>query len=438
MNRVGLNELRRQHAAQFGIPEDRVELVRLDLEILTQMGTFVRIYAGGLTMFVSRATTWTELGIPPESARMLRYRRPPRYLVAREEVDWFRNAAQRARDALDAVSVEVEFMYPYRWVGYRDWSGWLEGFRSIQKEWVKQRREHLIERYDEHLRRLVEDFTRSAEEAYAALQAAGVEDLPPRDDFVEGIVARALARMPTPRQIEERLVLVYHIPAIVTPSMLEEELLRQERIRHQRKVEEERAAQELRLERERAAIRRQAELDARQEEMFRQRLERYRRMAESLQSPLEQVLDMLLREIDEVTQGTLKVLQAHGGLRGRAGERLCGLAERVQMLEDLGQSRLLAIVREAGALTQATEGETDEQAAARLGALQATLRQIRELAAAGERARQSLDLVAREVATHTWRSVCLDCRHVWQSEGSLEPVFCPKCRGNRVVSRQTD
>lgn len=339
--RTGLNELRRQHAAQFGVPEDRVELVRLDLEILTRMGTFVRIYAGGLTMFVSRATTWTELGIPPESARKLRYRRPPRYLVAREEVDWFRNAAQRARDALDALSVEVQFMYPYRWVGYKDWPGWLEGFREIQAEWEARRQERLVDRYDQHLRRLVEDFTRSAEEAYAALQAAGAEDLPPRGDFVEGIVARTLARMPTPRQIEEKLALEYYTPAIATPSLMEEELLRQERIRRRRQIEEERAARERQLEREKAAVRRQVELDARQEEMFRQRLERYRRMAESLQSPLEQVLDALLREVEEAAQGTLKVLQTHGSLRGRSGERLRDLAARVQMLEDLGQSRLL-------------------------------------------------------------------------------------------------
>ena len=389
-------------------------------------------------MFISRAATWTELGIPQESARRLRYRRPPRYLIPREEVDWFRNAAQRAREGLDAVSIEVGFMYPYRWVGYKDWEEWLKGFRKIQEEWEAHRREHLLERYDQHLQRLVEDFTSSAEEAYEALRAAKVEDLPSRDDFVESIVTQALARMPTPRQIEERLVLEYHIPAIATSSVLEEELLRQERIRHQRQLEEERAAQELRLEQEKAAIRRQIELDARQEEMFRQRLERYRQMAESLQSPLEQVLDALLREVDEVARGTLKVLQAHGSLRGRAGERLRSLAERARMLEDLGQSRLLEIVREAGALTQAVGDETEEQAAARLGALEATLQQLQELTVAGERARQSLDLVAREVTTHTWRSICLDCRHVWESEGSLEPAFCPRCRGNRVASRQIE
>ncbi|HIQ02572.1 MAG TPA: hypothetical protein EYH30_10720 [Anaerolineales bacterium] len=415
---TALSELRRKHGTQFGVPEDRVELVRLDLEILTQMGTFVRVYAGGLTMFTSQAT-WLELGVPEESVRPLRYRRPPRYLIDPDEIRPFRNDAQRVRDALDAVGIKVEFMYPYRWVGYRDWSGWLEQFREIQAEWEARRRERLIDRYDQHLRRLVDDFTRSAEEAYTALQAARAEDLPPRDDFVEGIVARTLARMPTPRQIEEKLVLEYFTPAIATPSLLEEELLRQERIRHRRE-----------LERERAAIRRQ-------EEMFRQRLERYRQMAESLQTPLEQVLDALLREVDEAVQGTLEVLRTHGGLRGRASERLRSLASRVQMLEDLGNRMLLDVIREAAALTRPTDDESDDQAAARVDALGSVLKRIGDLVGGARKGQASLDLVAQEVTSHTWRSVCLDCHYVWESQGSAEPVFCPRCKSNRVASRQT-
>ena len=120
MDTSPLERLRRQHAAGLGVPEDRVELVRLDLDILSRMGTFVRIYAGGLTIFSTRAT-WAELGGAQQSARQLRYRRPPKDLVPREIQEWFRSAAQRARDGLNAVSVEVAFLHPYRWVGYRDW-----------------------------------------------------------------------------------------------------------------------------------------------------------------------------------------------------------------------------------------------------------------------------------------------------------------------------
>jgi len=104
------------------------------------IGTFVRIYAGGLTIFSTRAT-WAELGVPQQSARQLRYRRPPNDLVPREIPEWFRSAAQRARDGLNAVGVEVAFLHPYRWVGYRDWAGWLADFRRTQAEWETYRRE---------------------------------------------------------------------------------------------------------------------------------------------------------------------------------------------------------------------------------------------------------------------------------------------------------
>lgn len=433
---TALSELRRKHAAQFGLSESRVELVALDLEILNRTGTFVRIFAGGLTMFVRRAN-WRELGVPDESARKLRYKAPPKYLIDPEEVDWFRNTAQRARDSLGSVSADVEFMHPYRWVGYKDWARWLAEFRSTQAEWV-QRRGQLIDNYDDHFQQMVDDFTCTADEAYEALQAAGVKDLPPQDEFVRIVVSGAVARMPSPQYIEERLILEYIVPAVVTPTTLEEELLQRDRLRQERELEAERARQRLQMEREVAAIERQIELDARQEEMFRQRLEQYRRQAESLQAPLEQVLDQLYEEIEETTSGTLDVLRAHGGLRGRSGERLRALAGRVQMLEDLGQSNLLRVIREAGALTEAAgDDETDEQAAARTGALQAVLGQIGNLVNTGERAGQSLGLVAREMDRHTWRSVCLVCRHVWQSNGSLEPVFCPQCKADRVASRET-
>lgn len=434
-NPTALNELRRKHAAQFGLPESRVELVRLDLEILNRMGTFVRIYAGGLTMFTRRAT-WRELGVPEESARGLRYKAPPKYLIDPDEVDWFRNAAQRARDGLNALSVEVEFMHPYRWVGYTDWAKWLSDFQALQAEWEARRR-RLVGDYERHFRQMVDDFARTAGEAYAALLAAGAADLPPRDAFVDTVATGAVGRMPSPRHIEERLRLEYIVPAVVTPTGLEEELLQAERARHEREREGERARQQLRLEREAALLEGQARQDARQGEMFRQRLERYRRQAESLEAPLEQVLGQLLREIEETTRGTLDVLRAHGGLRGRAGDRLRALAGRVQMLEDLGQSRLLDVIQAAGALTEAGDGESDEQATGRAAALQAILHQIGELAAAGKRGRESLDLVAQEMAARTWRSVCLNCRHVWQSQGSIEPAFCPRCKANRVASRES-
>lgn len=435
-NRTVLSELRRKHAAQFGLSDSRVELVSLDLEILNKTGTFVRIYAGGLTMFVKRAN-WRELGVPEESARKLRYKAPPKYLIDPDEVDWFRNAAQRARDSLKAVSVDVEFMHPYRWVGYKDWSEWLTDFQATQAKW-EQRRQQLVDGYDVHFQRMVEDFTRTANEAYEALVAAKVNDLPSREEFVDRVVASAVARMPSPRIIEQRLVLEYIIPAVVTPTALEEELLEAGRVRQKRELEEERARQRLRTEREVAAIQRQIELDARQEEMFRQRLEQYRRQAESLQAPLEQVLDQLYHEIEETSRGVLDVLKTHGNLRGRSGQRLRALAGRVQMLEDLGQSRLLEVVQQAGALTEGADDETEEQAAARSGTLQAILRQINSLVAAGDRARENLDLVAQEVDRKTWRSICLNCRHVWQSNGSLEPAFCPKCQANRVASRESE
>jgi hypothetical protein len=96
------------------------------------------------------------------------------------------------------------------------------------------RREKVLDRYDELMQLLVEDFQRSAREAHAALKAAGEPGLPSRDDFVASAVSAAVARMPTPQRIRERLALDYFTPAVVRPALLEEELAQGDRVRQQR------------------------------------------------------------------------------------------------------------------------------------------------------------------------------------------------------------
>jgi hypothetical protein len=430
-----LGALRRQHAAGLGVPEDRVELVQLDLDILNQVGTFVRIRARGLTMFSIQAS-WAELGVPEQSARQLCYRRPPKDLVEREIIDWFHKTAERARAGLEAVGRKVDFMEPYLWVGNAHWSDWLAGFEQIQARWATYRQEHLLDCYDDLLQRLVDRFEVSALEAYDSLAKAGQPDLPHQADFVEGVVRATLARMPGPKRIEEQLVLDYFTPAVVKPAVLAEELARRDHVRQERRHEAEVAEAQHRQQIELLALGSSAEAEARRAEMQRQRLERLRQQAESTTLPLQQVLEAMRREVGETAQDLLNTLKEHGGLRGRAGERARHLVDSVSMLGALGDQTLMGFVHEAAGLSQSVPGEKNEQTQARVAALTATLNQIGTLLASEQEMRQAVKVVAEEMPRRKWRSVCLNCRHVWASVGSLEPVVCPKCKGNRVASRE--
>jgi len=421
---MNLDKLRRRHAAKLDVPEDRVELVQLDLDILNQMGTFVRIYAGGLTIFSCRAT-WKELGVPQKSSRRVRYRRPPRLLVPQAIPKRFRSLASQARAALEAHGVEVDFMHPYRWVGYKGWDEFLDDLRRIEQEWLEYRRREVLDRYDLLVRRLAEDFEDSALEALEALEKAGEPDLPSRDEFVANVVSSALSRMPTPERIERKLILTYYTPAVVEPAGIEQMLTEREKVRQDRQ-------HQLELQ----ALEQEAQTDARLAEMRRQRLEHLREQTEMMSEPLEQVLTQLRREVEETARRSLEVIGEHGGLRGRSGEGLRKLSQRVQMLDRLGDGALLGLVQEAAGLTQGGDEETDDQADARGAALAATLRQIESLVAAGQEARRSAALVAQEVPQRRWRSICLACRHVWASEGSVEPVTCPACESAKIASRE--
>ena len=96
----------------------------------------------------------------------------------------------------------------------------------------------------------------------------------------------------------------------------------------------------------------------------------------------------------------------------------------------------MGFVHEAAGLVRAAADETDDQAAARVATLEVVLRQIRDLIAAGQEARRAVALLAQETPQHRWRSICLSCRHVWASTGSLESVLCPRCKSNRIAGRQ--
>lgn len=51
-----LDVLRSEHAEKVGVEPDRVEVVRLELDMLLERGTLVDIDVHGISMFTTRAT----------------------------------------------------------------------------------------------------------------------------------------------------------------------------------------------------------------------------------------------------------------------------------------------------------------------------------------------------------------------------------------------
>jgi len=117
------------------------------------------------------------------------------------------------------------------------------------------------------------------------------------------------------------------------------------------------------------------------------------------------------------------------------------LGERWVTLPPIQYRLLLTLAERAGEVIACQEllrlvwgydaGETE----ARVATLEVVLRQIRDLIAAGQEARRAVTLLAEDAHQQHWRSICLSCRHVWASTGSLEPVLCPRCKSNCIASR---
>jgi hypothetical protein len=435
-----LEELRREHAAQFSVDAQRVALVTLDLDILNQTGTFVAIHARGTTLFETRAFSWLELGVPPDAPRASHYRPPVKYLVEPTLVKWYSSTAESERARLKRMGRQVDFMPAYWWLSYDMWTTWLEEFQATQAKWNQHRQEKLCDpdAYAGHRAWLEEQYTPSAKDAYRALLAAGASGLGTEAEFVDRVVSHALDMLPMPAQIEQLLVLDYEVPALVGPEQLNTELRRAEEARLERETERVQHDAEIAKLVLVGQVEAEIEAEERRAEMFRQRWERLQEQAHTLQSPLEQVLQQILSEVRETAEDMLGTIKEHGNLRGRAGERLRSLAERSAILHEFGYAELARVAQRAGGLTIAADGEGDAEMKARVGVLESTLEQIQQVLAAGSEAKGLTALVAQEMGTRRWKSICLKCRHTWASEGSLEPQFCtnPRCKSPEVVSRE--
>ncbi|MBN1284362.1 MAG: hypothetical protein JXB47_03095 [Anaerolineae bacterium] len=232
-----------EHAARLGEDVSRVRAADLDGFHMREAGTFLDLDLHGFTMFTVRADQ-LDLGIPRADLRGKYITRGTKHLVPKEYIKRLTNLGNRFRTSLERNSFNVTG--PWRWVPFTAYARWKEEWAELDAELTALKAEILAD-YDAIKVRLAEIYAQIGAEAWQAhLARAGADDLDAslrdRDRYVARVVESALARLPTPGDIEHGIYATYYNARMLSLADVEADRLLQARREAERYEEEARAA----------------------------------------------------------------------------------------------------------------------------------------------------------------------------------------------------
>jgi hypothetical protein len=347
------DERKLQIAAAVGT--DHVAEVSLDIRRMRELGVLVDVDVHGTSMFTARAT-WNELGIPEEDTRRKRLKRGTKDLIPKVYIGRLRSLEARFRQSLDKHSFDVAGFRPYRWVPFTAYESWRGEWDRLQEELATLKAE-ILDQYDTFVDLIAADFGQIAREAWDAIRArrpAGSSDFvlvtgsgvfESEEAFVDYVVARAVAQLPSPERIETDLYVDYRNAMITTGADVVEEQARMEEART--RIELERVAQataweeerirtrQMRMEMEEEETLSRMRLRAEQEKLAAMRqaeLEHARQQIERMGSPFSDVVGQFRAQIYEAVGEIAASIRKNGHLRGRVAERARGLLDLYHLL----------------------------------------------------------------------------------------------------------
>ncbi len=363
---------------RVGVAPDAVERLPFDLSALDSDGVFVNVDAQGFGL-LDRRLDWEALGISLPRDAQIAFR-APRYGLLPDDcrLPLLRPPA-RAHAALHKYSyhfrlVETLLEGPaYRWVPWTAFEQFEAEFEAAQAA-LDAAKAHVLDQYDAVRERVVATFLQLAADSVRRLQATG--HLIP-EGFQNAVVEGVLRVMPTPDDLQHRLVLRYRVGVLLLGSemLAEQRQAAEERQRliqaqsaqrleerHQqardRLVQAEFWAEEERIRRQLAAEeeerRREAEVKARLRQI---KLDAARERLQDALSPLEEGAQQLRAAVYEAATALRASLQQHRTLPGGSVKRVRELSRWFRLMNWQSDEQLAQLVAELERLAQIQGGK---------------------------------------------------------------------------------
>jgi hypothetical protein len=399
----GIDARAERAADHIGAETTEIERLPFDLSVLEDEGLFVNVDAQGFGL-LDRRLDWQSLGITLPRQSDVAFR-PPRcgLLPDRYRLPLLRPAA-RAHAALHRYSyhfrlTETVFESPaYRWIPWRAFETFERDFQAAQVD-LERAKDKLLAHYDAVCEEVIDTFLQLAADSGRRLEATG-QGVP--DGFEHVIVQGVRSAIPTPDDLEAKLVLRYRVGVILLGSemLAEQRKAREERCRleevdtklrleRQRQDAQERVLQrELWAEEERIRQElRAAEEEQRREAEVKERLRRLKldaakeRLHEAM-SPLEEGAKQLHAAIYESASAIRASLQKHQYLPGSSAKRARELTRWYKLMNWQSDEQLERLIGELESLARRPTGKRKRD----VGALDHVLGDIVELCYADARA----------------------------------------------------
>lgn len=236
---------------------DRLQGLGLDADVrvldiqqrqLRDNGFLVDIDVCGVSQFYCAVDWHLDLGIPKGDERRESHRLTPGRKCLVTDAGKFRSLETRVRANLDRYSFRIAMFGNYRYIPNTAFMEWHTKHQEIVAEFEIEK-ERLLDRYEDLVAEMQDAFRAMARETWLTLMSRQDEDTRAwvREHsitkFSDMVVARAMEKMPTVAQIDERLQIV--LQPLATFLLADEQAAIE--------LERERAltaAQELRMERD--------------------------------------------------------------------------------------------------------------------------------------------------------------------------------------------
>lgn len=370
---------------QVGIEPSEIERLPFDLSVLLEEGVFLNVDAQGFGL-LDRRLDWDALGITLPRQSDVAFRPPRCGLVPDRYRLPLLRPASRAHAALHRYSyhfrlTETLFEGPaYRWVPWRAFEAFERDFETARLD-LDLAKIEIVSRYDAVREEVVQTFLQLAKDSARRFEAT---DRPVPEGFEDAVVQGVLAAMPTPEDLQAKLLLRYRVGVILLGSemLAEQRRAHEERqkieevqatlgLERQRREAQERMAQrELWVEEERIRQQLRAEEDERRREaevkerLRRLRLEAAKERLQDAMSPLEEGVKQLHAAIYESASAIRASLQKHQYLPGSSAKRARELARWFTLMHWQSDAQLETLIAELEDLARKPAGTQQRDASA--------------------------------------------------------------------------
>ena len=319
------------------------------------------------------------------------------------------SAQTRLRNNLYKYSHVVGILGGYRYIPDGAFLDWKERHDAIVAQFYAIRNDY-IDRYDELVMALEEDYRAMAAETWDALKARGdaAEQQFTREytleEFQNAVVAKAMAKLPSPQDMAKEIHVVVRVATWMLPVEAAQDELERERLMAQQQAEEEKRRYWVREERERAeameevwkaksaeAKAKQAEAQAKQElteaelaqqqelievetqaksESIRQaQLELAREAVLEMSNPLDEMLNGLRDRMYDTSRQVLSNVSKNGRVVGKQVEAITNMIGLFRMLNSAGDDQLEDKINELAEAMKIEGVETKRDTQAIMAAL---------------------------------------------------------------------